>query len=91
MKIKCHKVPVFSLFPLSLGILLLTFAVAQAQSSRDAKIEAKFAEADTNHDGQLTLAEAKAGMPRLASRFDKIDVDQNGYLTVVEIKAFANR
>ena len=48
----------------------------------------RFAKADTDHDGKLTLAEAEAGMPHLAKIFDKIDVKKQGYLTQDDIKAF---
>ena len=48
---------------------------AGADNSRDEQIDEHFAAADTNHDGQLTPAEAKAGMPRVAGNFDKIDAD----------------
>lgn len=74
--------------------LLLLIALpfsAQAQSNRDTQIEERFAAADTNHDGQLTLAEAKAGMPRVAANFDKIDADHSGTVTIAEIKALADR
>jgi hypothetical protein len=68
----------------------LTLPVA-GDNSRDEQIDEHFAAADTNHDGQLTLAEAQAGMPRVAANFDKIDVDQSGTVTLAEIKALADR
>ena len=68
----------------------LTLPVA-GDSSRDEQIDEHFAAADTNHDGQLTLTEAQAGMPRVASNFDKIDADQSGTVTLTEIKALADR
>ena len=75
-------------------ILLACFvmvSVAQADDSAKSKqIEDKFKLADKNGDGQLTLEEAKAGMPRVAKGFDKIDVDKKGYVTVDQIKAMAN-
>ena len=64
---------------------------AGADNSRDEQIDEHFAAADTNHDGQLTPAEAKAGMPRVAGNFDKIDADQSGTVTLAEIKALADR
>lgn len=64
---------------------------AIADSSRNEEIAERFAEADTNHDGQLTLAEAKAGMPRVAANFRKIDADQNGTVSLAEIEALADR
>ena len=70
---------------------ILMVSVAQADDSAKSKqIEDKFKLADKNADGQLTLEEAKAGMPRVAKGFDKIDVDKKGYVTVDQIKAMAN-
>jgi Ca2+-binding EF-hand superfamily protein len=65
--------------------------IACADTSRDEQIAKHFAAADTNHDGQLTLAEAEAGMPRVAANFSKIDADQSGTVTVAEIEAMADR
>ncbi len=64
---------------------------AVADTSRDEQIAERFAAADTNHDGQLTLAEAEAGMPRVAANFSKIDADQSGTVTLAEIQALADR
>jgi hypothetical protein len=84
---------------LTLGLLLLCCGplatqVVRAQAptgaqKRDLEIEERFKAADKNHDGRLTLEEAKAGMPRVAMAFDRIDVDKKGYVTVDQIKAFA--
>jgi Ca2+-binding EF-hand superfamily protein len=63
--------------------------VSLAQSASPQKIEAKFRAADVNHDGKLTLEEAKAGMPRVAKAFDKIDVEKKGYITLEQLEAFA--
>jgi len=52
-------------------------------------IAARFQAADTNHDGKLTLEEAKAGMPRVAAVFSQIDVENKGYVTLEQIQAFA--
>lgn len=68
----------------------LTAAIL-ADTSRDEQIAERFAAADTDHNGQLTLAEAKAGMPRVAANFAKIDADQSGTVTVAEIEAAADR
>ena len=78
---------------LALGLTLAPLAArADARSDaakREKDIEEKFKAADKDHDGKLTLAEAKAGMPRIAKAFDKIDKDKKGYLIVEQIKAFA--
>ncbi len=69
-----------------------TFAQpAFAISAMDKQIDEKFAAADVNHDGKLTLEEAKAGMPRVAKNFDKIDADKKGYITADQIKAMADK
>jgi Ca2+-binding EF-hand superfamily protein len=69
-----------------------TFATsAWASSAMDKQVDEKFAAADVNHDGKLTLEEAKAGMPRVAKNFDKIDADKKGYVTADQIKAMADK
>jgi Ca2+-binding EF-hand superfamily protein len=74
-------------------VTALAFAtVASAQTptaSQEKQIkeaEEKFAAADKNADGKLTLEEAKAGMPRIASNFKKIDTNNDGFVTIEEIK-----
>jgi len=64
---------------------------AWASSAMDKEIDEKFAAADVNRDGKLTLEEAKAGMPRVAKNFDKIDADKKGYVTADQIKAMADK
>jgi Ca2+-binding EF-hand superfamily protein len=72
-----------------LGVTLSGVAPAQGPSPQ--KIEEKFKAADVNHDGKLTLEEAKAGMPRVAKAFDKIDVEKKGYITLEQLQAFADK
>lgn len=80
------KKAVFSL------IMLATLGFAYAQESRtDREIDERFAAADKNKDGKLTLEEAKAGMPRVAANFQRIDTQKKGYVTAAEIKAMADR
>ncbi len=62
-----------------------------AESFRDRQIDARFAAADKNQDGKLTLEEAKQGMPKVAANFDKIDTQKRGYVTLDQIKAAADR
>jgi hypothetical protein len=86
MIVSAHRSGFFA-FALFLGLS----PALHADSSQDEQIAARFAAADTNHDGQLTLAEAKAGMPRVAANFNKIDADHSGTVTKEEIKALADR
>jgi uncharacterized low-complexity protein len=62
---------------------------ALAQSTE--QISAKFSAADKDGDGKLTLAEAKAGMPKVAANFAKIDRDKKGYVTLDQIVAMMKR
>lgn len=48
-------------------------------------MDAKFKEADANADGQLSLDEVQAKMPRLADHFGDLDKDKNGLLTKEEL------
>lgn len=48
----------------------------------------RFKAADTNHDGKLTLDEAKAGMPMLARNFDQIDTAHTGSVTLEQLSAY---
>lgn len=75
------------------AITLLTMSLPSFadSASRNQEIAERFAKCDTNHDGKLTLAEAKGCMPRIYDHFSYIDSNNKGYLTVAEIQAVANR
>lgn len=79
------------LFTLIFSFFLCSGFIQAEESSRDKEIDQRFALADKNKDGKLTLEEAKEGMPRIASNFSRIDVQNKGYVTLAEIKAMANR
>jgi hypothetical protein len=69
-------------------MVISAVGAAQAQSAAQlAQMQSRFAAADKDGDGKLTLAEAQAGMPRVAANFSKIDRAGKGYVTVDEIKA----
>lgn len=73
-----------------LSAICVTAVAADAPLTGRAKeIAERFAAADKNHDGKLTLEEAKAGMPRIAEAFTKIDTDERGYLTLAQIQEVA--
>ena len=79
-----------SFFAVSL-MAVAAIAVAQPPTTNQQKqikeAEERFAASDKNTDGKLTLEEAQAGMPRIASNFKKIDANNDGFVTIEEIKA----
>lgn len=77
---------------LGLGYFALAPLVAYADdATRDKEIAERFAKCDINHDGKLTMEEAKGCMPRIYSNFSYIDSANKGYVTVAEIQQMANR
>ncbi len=50
------------------------------------KGEEHFKQADANGDGQLSLDEVQAKMPKLADRFATLDKDSNGFLSKDELR-----
>ncbi len=51
-------------------------------------MEQRFEQANTTHDGHLTLDQAKEGYKSVARHFDAIDKDKKGYVTVDDIGAY---
>lgn len=64
--------------------------IREARSTRRDQMkqrgEERFKEADINGDGQISLDEAQAKMPKLAERFTALDTDKNGLLSKDELK-----
>jgi hypothetical protein len=60
---------------------------AQQMQQARAQLHQRFMAADKDGNGQLTRAEAQAGMPRVHSAFDQIDTTRKGYVTEAEITA----
>lgn len=60
-------------------------AATNAQQ-RAARLQ-RFDQSDTDKDGKLSLAEAKAGMPQIAQIFAVLDTRKHGYLTRDEVAA----
>jgi len=62
----------------------------QARETRHGEMREAFDEhfkaADANGDGQLSLEEVQANMPRLAERFSTLDQDKNGLLSREELQ-----
>lgn len=79
---------------IGIGLSPLARADEATQSSKrmkkmEAKMEERFANADTNHDGKLTKEEATGKMPRVAKNFDQIDSGNAGYVTLDQMREFA--
>jgi len=47
-----------------------------------------FADANTTHDGHMTMEQASSGYKSLAKSFSQIDVEHRGYITMDDIKAW---
>ena len=56
---------------------------------REQRMAERFNTADTNHDGKLSLDEAKAGLPMVARNFDQIDTGHTGSVTFEQLTAYA--
>ena len=56
-----------------------------------ARMEQHLRDADINGDGQYSIDELQAKMPRMAERFNDLDADKNGYLTREEMRAGAKQ
>ena len=59
----------------------------QREAERKARFDAKFREADLNHDGKLGRVEVQDKMPRLADRFAWTDENHDGFLSRVEMQS----
>jgi hypothetical protein len=53
------------------------------------KAAGRFKDADANSDGQISLDEAQAKMPKVAENFSTLDADKNGSLSKQEFKKAA--
>ena len=74
-----------------IALLAMPITSFAGDASRNQEIADRFAKCDTNHDGKLTLNEAKGCMPRIYDHFSDIDSSNKGYVTVAEIQAIAAR
>lgn len=73
------------------ALATLALPVYADDASRNQEIAERFAKCDTNHDGKLTMKEAKGCMPRIYDHFKDIDTGNKGYITVAEIQMMASR
>lgn len=72
---------------LALAAALVASGSALAASSHKT-LHQRFVEANTTHDGHLTLDQAKTGMKSVAKKWDVIDKDHKGYVTEDDIHAY---
>jgi hypothetical protein len=63
-------------------------STAKARSHEHLSMQQRFENANTTHDGHLTLDQAKAGYPAVARHFTAIDQDKKGYVTAHDIRAY---
>ncbi len=67
-------------------------AAAPAAPARHRRtLQERFDEANTTHDGHLTLEQARAKMPAVARDFTAIDTGNQGYVTIDQIKDHARQ
>jgi hypothetical protein len=76
---------------LSLLVFLLPI-YAHAATTKPAPthmtLHQRFEQANTTHDGHLTLDQAHAGYKSIARHFDAIDRDKKGYVSEDDIRAY---
>jgi len=77
---------IFAVSVLAISISAHAQTPTSSQQKQIDEAQERFVAADKNADGKLTLEEAKAGMPRIASNFKKIDSNNDGVVTLEEIK-----
>jgi hypothetical protein len=80
--------PVLLLLPLLLAPSFAQSAPAGTAHQGRRSAAEHFADANTTHDGHLTLDQATSGYKSIAKSFSKIDVAHHGYVTLEDIKAW---
>ncbi len=58
-----------------------------AHAGDDKMTDKSFSTTDKDGDGAITLAEAQAGMPKLADKFASVDSNSDGKVSADEFKA----
>lgn len=85
--IPMQRALLIAVFLLSTPIVQAKDAPSPAAGDIRARAEARFNEADRNHDGRLSLAEMQdAQDQRLAERFAKLDANKDGGLSQDELR-----
>jgi len=73
---------------LALVLLALLATQAPVHAAHRMTLHQRFEQANTTHDGHLTMDQAKLGMKSVARHFDTIDKDHKGYVTEADIHAY---
>lgn len=60
--------------------------ITAAHTRHRRTLQERFDEANTTHDGHLTLEQARAKMPSVARDFAAIDTANTGYVTIDQIR-----
>jgi hypothetical protein len=80
------------LLPLLAAAMLTIPAYAQTTDAKPTHtrltMPQRFEQANTTHDGHLTLDQAKTGYKSVARHFATIDQDKKGYITEDDIRAY---
>jgi hypothetical protein len=80
------------LLPLLVAAALALPAFAQTTTAKSTHtrltLTEHFEQANTTHDGHLTLDQAQAGYKSVARHFDAIDQDKKGYITEDDIRVY---
>ena len=79
-----------TLVPLMAAAVFAVTAHAQAAQPAHAHhtMTQRFEQANTTHDGHLTLEQAKVGYKSIVGHFSEIDRDKKGYVTEDDIRAY---
>jgi hypothetical protein len=81
-----HALVLIPLF--SAPVLAETATPASTEHHGRRSAQDHFADANTTHDGKLTLDQATAGYKSIAKSFSQIDVNHHGYVTMDDIKTW---
>jgi hypothetical protein len=87
MRLRLHHA--LLLVPLLSAPVMAQTAPASAPEHQGRRSAAQhFSDANTSHDGKLTLDQATSGYKSIAKSFSQIDVSHHGYVTMDDIKAW---
>jgi hypothetical protein len=74
---------------LAAAVFIVTAHAQAAQPTHNHQtMPQRFEQANTSHDGHLTLDQAKAGYKSIVRHFSEIDRDKKGYITQDDIRAY---